>query len=29
VTRWKSKTGPADSALFAAFMRVFGEAFDR
>jgi len=29
VSRWKSKTGTADSGLFAAFMRVFGEAYDR
>lgn len=27
--RWKSKTGSHDSGLFAAFMRVFGEAYDR
>jgi type VI secretion system protein ImpI len=28
-SRWKSKTGSHDSGLFAAFMRVFGEAYDR
>jgi type VI secretion system protein ImpI len=27
--RWKSKTGSHDSGMFAAFMRVFGEAYDR
>ena len=27
--RWKSKTGAHDSGVFAAFMRVFGEAYDR
>lgn len=29
VARWKSKTGSHDGGMFAAFMRVFGEAYDR
>lgn len=27
--RWKSKTGAFDSGMFGAFMRVFGEAYDK
>ena len=27
--RWKTKTGAFDSGMFGAFMRVFGEAYDR
>ena len=27
--RWKIKTGAFDSGMFGAFMRVFGEAYDR
>jgi len=29
VSRWKTKTGAFDSGMFGAFMRVFGEAYDR
>lgn len=27
--RWKIKAGAFDSGMFGAFMRVFGEAYDR
>jgi predicted component of type VI protein secretion system len=27
--RWTRKTGAFDSGMFGAFMRVFGEAYDR
>jgi type VI secretion system protein ImpI len=27
--RWKTRTGAFDSGMFGAFMRVFGEAYDR
>ena len=29
VSRWKTRTGAFDSGMFGAFMRVFGEAYDR